>query len=112
MDYVKEPLRLQKHGPSGVQVYNISVKNGAIIVESGPMGRPAHRTMNPASEKPRIDRLVASLLEQGYTPFEKTFGPWSQVRHMDAQREIVKNVRESRQHVKQAWAATADPLKS
>ena len=104
MDYTKDQLRLHKRGPAGMEVYNISVKNGMIVLDSGPMGGRTHRVMHPLSEKPRVDRLVASLLEQGYAPFEKTFGPWSQVRHADQQREMIHQIRQTKaEKLRQKW---------
>ncbi len=88
MDYTKETLRLYKQSPSGTEVYNISAKGGLIIVESGPMGKPPHRIMHPQSEKPRVDRLVQALVEKGYAPLEKTFGPWAAAKSADVLRDF------------------------
>ena len=86
LDYSKEMLRLHKQGPSGMEVYNISIQNGMIVLESGPMGRPGHKMNRPLSDKPQVDRLVQSLIEKGYAPLEKTFGPWAAAKGADAWR--------------------------
>lgn len=80
MDYTKEKLRLFKSSPAGTEVYDIEMKQGVIVVESGPMGRQLNRVMHSASEKPQVDRLVESLLSRGYAPLEKTFGPWARAK--------------------------------
>lgn len=104
MDYSEQPLRLHKRGPNGMEVYNISVNRGTIVLDNGPMGGRTHRVIHPLSEKPRVDRLVASLIEQGYAPFEKTFGPWSEIRTADIQRQIIHNVRQTKQEkMRQKW---------
>ena len=86
MDYTKEMLRLFKQGPGGMEVYNISVSGQLITVESGPMGRPGHKVLHPLADKPRVDRMVQGLLEKGYAPLEKTFGPWAIAKKADQMR--------------------------
>lgn len=96
MDYTQQQLRLHKRGPNGMDVYNIEVKNGMILIDNGPMGGRTHRVIHALSEKPRVDRLVTTLLEKGYAPFEKTFGPWSEVRTADIQRQMIQQVRQNK----------------
>lgn len=96
MDYMSQMLRLHRKGPNGMDVYNISCNGGMIIVENGMMGGRTHRQVSPLSEKPRVDRLVNSLVERGYAQFEKTFGPWSEVRTADIQREIIQSTRKAK----------------
>ena len=80
MDYTKETLRLFKKTAAGTEVYNISIQMGMIAVESGPMGKRPHRINHPLAEKPRVDKLVQSLIEKGYAPLDKTFAPFAAVR--------------------------------
>ena len=80
MDYTQGKLRLYKTGPAGAEVYDIELKQGMIVVESGPMGRQLSRITYPASEKARVDRMVEALITKGYAPLEKTFGPWAQAK--------------------------------
>ena len=80
MDYMQGKVRLHKTGPMGVEVYDIFVENGAIIVQSGPMGRQQSRLVHTMDEKPRVDRMIEGLKAQGYQPLEQTFGPWAQAR--------------------------------
>lgn len=83
MDFTKEMVRLHKQGPGGGDVYSISTQGAMIVLESGPLGRRPHRTNYPMVDKPKIEKLVQQLLNKGYTPMEKTFGPWAAAKGAD-----------------------------
>lgn len=96
MDYTQDMVRLHKAGPGGADVYNISVQGGMIVLESGPLGRRPHRMNYPMADKPKIDKLVAQLLEKGYSPMEKTFGPWAAAKGADQWRNQLQHTKSSK----------------